>query len=117
MKTAHTRNNALHLAACVAPEDLECGNFVAVLNVVHEFPSFLWCCESTSLPYDEPVQISFRGSCKGTPLKIKAICLPFVFVKTPDGKSQSLDIRQIQFVRLNSDYGKAVWKELKKLTK
>jgi hypothetical protein len=98
------------VASTVAPEDLNCGDYVAVLNIVCEVPSFMWCGESLSP--DEPVRIKFQSG-TGTPLKIKAICLPFVFVKFPNGTTQTLDIRRTQFVRLNSDYAKVVWDEMK----
>ncbi len=113
MKTIRENGRSPGLAACVAPEDLNCDEYVAILNVVREFPSFMWCCDSSSVPPDEPVRIQFRAPDTGTPLKIKAICLPFVFVKSPSGIAQTLDVRQTQFVRLNSDYAAAVWKELK----
>lgn len=113
MKTIREKQNSPHLAARVAPEDLNCGEYVAVLNIVHEFPSFLWCCDGSGVQPDEPVQVQFRAPSNGTPLKIKAICLPFVFVKCPKGTSRTMDVRQTQFVRLNDQYAAAVWKELK----
>ena len=113
MKAIHDSNNSPHLATCVAPDDLNCGDFVAVLNVVCELPSFLWCCESSGVEPDEPVRIKFQSG-GGTPLKIKAICLPFVYVKSPDGTSRTMDVRQVQLARLNPDYATAVWKEMKK---
>ena len=108
-----TTDESPHLAACVAPEDLNCGDFVAALNTVYQFPSFLWCCDGSSIEPDEPVHVRFRATGAGMPLKIKAICLPFVFVRLPDGKKQTMDVRQTQFVRLNAEYAKAVWKEMK----
>jgi hypothetical protein len=112
MKTIRTNDLGPQLASCVAPEDLNCGDYVAVLNVIHEFPSFLWCCESASIEPDQPVQVKFKDSKSGLPLKIKAICLPFVFVKSPKGVTRTMDVRRTQFVRLNSDYAKVVWKEM-----
>lgn len=100
------------LSAVVAPEDLNCGDYVAALNVVYQFPSFFWDCDST-VPCDEPVHVQFRAPNAGTPLKIKAICLPFVFVKSPNGTTQTMDIRQTQFVRLHTEYAELVWDELK----
>jgi hypothetical protein len=58
--------------------------------------------------------MQYRAPESGTPLRIKSICLPFVFVKNPRGQVQTLDIRQVQLVRLDSDYAGDVWKELQK---
>jgi hypothetical protein len=113
MKTIRPNRDATHLAASVAPEDLNCGDYVAALNVVHQFPPFLWCCDGSGVAPDEPVQIQFRAPGAGTPLKIKAVCLPFVFVKFPNGNTQTMDVRQTQFVRLNPDYAATVWNDMK----
>jgi len=100
------------LAATVAPEDLKCGQFVAVLNKVVEFPSYLWC-DSVPTARDEPIRLRYFCSCGGIPLRIVAICLPFVFVKSPYGQSCTLDVREYQLVRLKKRYAKIVWKNLR----
>jgi hypothetical protein len=105
------------LAKCVAGEDLQCGDMVAVLDEVGEYVSFLWDRDALMLPPEEPVRVLWRTRTKGRPLKIKAICLPFVFVKTPSGKHCSLDIRQCRLVRLDQDYAQRVWKKLRKRKK
>ena len=56
----------------------------------------------------------WRPDDAGTPLKVKAICLPFVFVKAPNGEGRILDMRRCHLVRLSSDYARSVWKALKK---
>ena len=101
------------VAARVAPEDLRAGDYVAILSMIREYPSFFWCGDSDLTTREEPVRVLFRDYQSGTPLKVKAICLPFVFVKQPDGTSRSLDVRQVQLVRLSDDYANTVWKELK----
>ncbi len=113
MKASTTDIKLSQLAACVAPEDLNAGDFVATLNVVCEYPSFFWNCDGSGVPVNEPVKIRFQASDSGTPLKIEAICLPFVFVKTSDGNSRTLDVRKVQLVRLDSAYAKTVWKRSK----
>lgn len=112
MKTTRPCTGSPQLSAVVAPEDLNCGDFVAALNVVYQFPSFMWDCDST-VPPDEPVNVQFRAPNAGMPLKIKAICLPFIFVKLPNRTTQTMDIRQTQFVRLQTEYAEHVWNELK----
>jgi hypothetical protein len=113
MMTMNTLANNTSTAASVAPEDLRRGNFVAVLNEVVEFPSFFWC---DSVPTDrgELVRARYLPAGGGMPLKVKAICLPFVFVKPPSGPSQTIDVRKVQLVRLEKCYAKTVWKKLRK---
>ena len=114
MKTLASAQPESLLAKCVAAEDLECGDFVAVLDQIFEFASFMWSTDPHMLPPHEPVRILCRPSDSGRPLKVKAICLPFVFVKPPRGKHKTLDVRQCRFVRLNQHYAKKVWRKLRK---
>jgi len=114
MKSQATTNCETHVARSLAAEDLRCGDFVSVLYEILEYPSFYWTCDSQLLPPDELVRLECRSSDGGTPLKVKAICLPFVFVKKPCGEHRTLDLRQHRLVRLSRDYARPVWKALRK---
>jgi hypothetical protein len=107
-------NFETELAATVAPEDLRCGDFVAVLSVIHEYPSFLWCCDSAMLARNEPVRVQYTNANGATLLKIKRLCLPFVFVKEPAGTYRTMDIRHCRLVRLSPKYARQVWKTLRR---
>lgn len=87
---------------------------MAILNEIDEFPSFMWCCDPQVMPLNEPVRVVHAARDAGIPLKVKAICLPFVFTKTPAGEYRTLDVRQCVFVRLSSSYATWVWKRLQK---
>ena len=108
-----TKLSKTKMAASVAPEDLNCGDFVAVLAEVIEFPSFFWF-DTLSSKREEPVRVRFMSSRNGVPQKIDAICLPFVHVKSPFGKCETLDVRQVQLARLKKGYAKTVWRNLRK---
>ena len=101
------------LAARVAPEDLRCGDFIAVLSEVIEVPSFLWP-ETLPSPRDELVRLRRLPTDDRAPLKIKAICLPFIFVELPGGAFQTIDVRLASLARLEKDYAKTVWKSMRK---
>lgn len=113
----NTQMNAvceISVAKTVAGDDLRCGDFVCALNETVEYPSFFWCSDSHVVAPNEPVRVRWRGSEGGIPLKVKAICLPFVFVKSPWRKHEVLDVRQCDLVRLSPKYARPVWKRLKK---
>lgn len=112
MNSRTTTTDQLSVAASVAPEDIKLGDFVAVLNEIEEFPSFLW---SDAPNAEELVRIRLIPAGSGKPLKVKAICLPFLFVRHPSGPYETLDIRRSQLVRLASTYAKPVWKKLEKV--
>lgn len=109
-----TTNSDTQLGRSVAPEDLRRGDFVSILTEIAEYPSFLWDGDSQLLSANEPVRVPCRPDDGGIPLKVKAICLPFVFVKAATGDRRILDVRKCQLVRLSSDYVRSVWKALKK---
>jgi hypothetical protein len=103
-----------YVSRSLAAEDLRCGDFVSILYEVVEFPSFWWSCDPQLMPPSEPVRLQCHSSDGGTPLKVKAICLPFVFVKKPCGQHRTLDVRQHRLVRLSPDYARPVWKAMSK---
>lgn len=113
MKTTTHEAPPPSLAATVAPEDLRLGDMVALLNETWEYPSFLWCPDASMLTPDEPVRIRWRSSSAGLPLKVRAVCLPFVFLEDPQRQYRTVDIRQVEFVRLERRYARMVWKRLR----
>ena len=103
------------LSRSLAAEDLRCGDFVAILHEIVEWPSFFWCAADPQLlPPEEPVRLVTRSNAAGVPLKVKAISLPFVFVKRPCGGPLTLDVRRHRLVRLSDEYARKVWKALAK---
>jgi hypothetical protein len=101
------------VATTIAGEDLACGDYIALLNETVGFPSFLWDgCGSTLSPY-ELVRIKMIPDTAGYPLRVIAICLPFVYAKTPGGETMTIDMRRTQLVKLPRKGAKRVWKELR----
>jgi len=117
MKTLNHTTHADELAKTLAAEDIRRGDIVAILDVVYEYPSFLWCNDAQVLPPTEPVRIRWRSQHLKKPLKVKAICLPYVLVKTPKGRYGTLDMRQYRLVRLSDRYGQKAWKRFRKAAK
>jgi hypothetical protein len=116
MKSQENDKCDTSVARSIAPDDLQCGDFVSILHEIVEWPSFFWSCDPQLWPPGQPVRVQQLGSDGGTPLKVKAICLPFVFVKSPNGQHRTLDVRQHKLVRLNKDYSETVWKAMSKQT-
>ena len=105
------------LAKSLAAEDIHRGDVVAILDAVYEFPSFLWNSDPHLLSPQEPVRVRLSGQCAGKPLKVKAICLPYVLVKLPNGRHGTLDTRRHRLVRLSDGYAKMAWKQYRKKRK
>lgn len=114
MKSDTIESSETYVSRSLAGEDLRCGDFVAILHEIVEWPSFFWSCDPQLLPPDEPVRLMCRSSDGGTPLKVKAISLPFVFVKEPSGGHLTLDVRKHRLARLSPEYARLAWKTLSK---
>jgi len=110
-ETSRVRNT---LAKTLAPEEIRRGDFVTLLNVTYEVPSYYWDADAMTLPRDEPVRIRFVPESGGVPLKVRNVCLPFVLVKAPNGERQTLDVRKCRLARLDRAYAADAWKAYKK---
>ena len=94
------------------PEDIEIGDYVAISKSVYQYPSYLWHHDYASLPPHEPVNVTLL-SYSVVPLKVEAICVPFVLCRCPDEKTQCLDLRQTQLFRLTQEFAEAMRSSLK----
>ena len=117
MQAKEKAGGETQVSRVLAAEDLRRGDFVSILHEIVEFPSFWWGCDPQLHPPNEPVRMQCHSSESGTPLKVKAICLPFVFVKKPCGEHRTLDVRQHRLVRLSGGYARPVWKAVSKQAK
>ncbi len=97
------------MAATVAGEDIRRGDFLALLNVVSEWPTFFW----DSTPTEDVMRLKIIPTDAGIPHKVRAVCLPFVYVKPPNGTMRTIDLRMAQVVRLDQTVARRVWRRLK----
>jgi hypothetical protein len=100
-------------AATIAGEDLAVGDYVALLNEMVELPSFLWDACGASLSPHELVRLKVIPKTAGHPLRVVAVCLPFVYTKTPGGETEIIDTRRVQLVKISRECAKAIWKRLR----
>lgn len=105
-----------HLAKPLAPEDIAVGDHVAVLSIVTQHLNFaaLFGCDEAWNRRPDVLRIRWLPTDDlGTPMRVIRICLPFVLVEAVDGKSRTLDTRQVQLARLSDDFAKKAGKRLR----
>lgn len=117
LEQAQPSNGSSTLAQVVAPEDIRRGDFVTLFDEIYEVPSFFWCADTATLPADQLVRLRCIPSCRGTPLRVKQICLPFILAKQPTGEARALDVRTCRLARLHGRYAHAAWKAYKRAAK
>lgn len=96
----------------IAPEDITIGAHIVILQQIHEYPSFLWCGESTLFKPEQPVRITMLP-CEPEPLRVRAICLPYVLVKSPRGERRMIDVREVSVGVIPEPVGRVMYSSLK----
>ena len=99
----------IDVARSIAPEDLEPGDAIAVLSAAQELVPY-GGCEQHYQPKPAVHTVWMCGD--GHPLRVEAICLPFVLVSTPGGDHTTLDVRRCALVRLSDRYAAEAFKRL-----
>ncbi len=92
----------------LAPEDILPGMFIAIAAHTREiFPH--WLIGSTPNHVPDVVRISVRGCVDGTPLRVVAVCLPFVMTENAKGAIETLDVRQHTLVTIDEMFALEVF--------
>lgn len=99
------------LAKELAPEEVRKGDFVQLLYDVHEFLPF-WALTDR---YADVTLLRIQTLPCGeqTPLKVVAVCLPFIAVKTVERKHKTLDLRACRIARVSERYARLVFRHAK----
>ena len=114
MRSSSLNPTELSATKVVAPDDIHAGDYVSVVSIVDEYPSFLWCGDSDLQPRETPVMIRSRPRMPEAPLKVLATCLPFILVQQRSGRCRQLDVRSVQLARVDPGYAKLAIKMLRK---
>ena len=104
------------LAKALAPEEIRRGDFVAPLYVISEWPTWFWDDDGMQ-SREEPVRVRITPREEAQPLKVRAVCLPFVLVKTPAGEERTVDVRKCRLARLDNQFARASWRAYRKVAK
>ena len=109
MKTSSASAMQPSLAQCVAGEDLQIGDYIAVLNSTFQLISSQWDrCDRSP---EEIIRVKFIPADAGQPRKVVGVCLPFVYVKCANDTSEIIDLRLTQLARLDRQCAKEIWRQ------
>lgn len=100
------------VAQPLAPEDLAAGQYVTPLTkVVQCFPFF--STEDVFRDRTEPFRLTYLGN-KRAPSRVVEVCLPFVLIETPKGKTRMIDLRRYRLARVSDRFGKVMFDQARK---
>lgn len=109
MKTSSASTMQPSLAQCVAGEDLQIGDYVAILNSTFQLISSQRDrCDRNP---EEIIRVQYMPTDAGQPRKVVAVCLPFVYVKCANEISEIIDLRLTQLARLDRQCAKEIWRQ------
>lgn len=97
------------LSHVLAPEDIQVGDYLAILRVTSEYVVPPWQRTDCNPELTPVMRFAHYPANTGRPLKVLEICLPFVLVEKPNGKHTSLDVRRMQLARISAAYGERVF--------
>lgn len=110
-------NTERSISKLLAPEDIQRGMFVSILNVVIEHLPCSLFGEESRKPLELQRLLWLPDDDDELPLKIIEVCLPFVLVADPKEKIRTLDVRRYRLAQLSDDYGRKVFSLLRSKSK
>lgn len=87
----------------LAPEDIAPGLFIAITGKYDEVMPY-WLFDSVPARGVEYLRVPSIDCADGEPLRILAVCLPFVLTEEADGRTRTLDIRQHMLASVDEMY-------------
>jgi hypothetical protein len=100
------------IARTIAPEDIRPWMYVAVASILDE-----WVLRTSDCAIEKPgivvARVRLLPVSDLVPLKVKAACLPFVLVSTPNDGARMLDVRQHELVELPEAFARKAMKALR----
>lgn len=101
----------------IAPEDIQKGQYLVTLYRVEEhLPMF--CGEEDVYRRGEPYRVRWLPEVwEIGPMKVRAVCLPFVMVKNAAGAVYPLDVRRCTFAAVPAEFATAIVKSYRAMRK
>lgn len=92
----------------IGPEDVRIGDYVAITHTTYEFIADP--CTGITQPEVKPARVTMIPWNAGRPMKVVAVCLPFVLVLDTSRTTETLDLRRHRIARLGRAYGRKAFK-------
>ena len=95
------------VAQIVAPEDLAKGQYVTPLSSTREHMP-LFCSDDAFRGRSEPFRLTWTPKAKA-PVRVVDVCLPFVLIETPKGRTRMIDLRRYRLARVADRFGRVLF--------
>ena len=92
----------------IGPEDVRIGDYLTVTHTTYEFIADP--CAGITQDEVKPARVTVIPWDAGRPVKVVAVCLPFVLVVDASRNTDTLDLRRHRIAKLGKDYGRKAFK-------
>lgn len=99
------------LARALRPEDVQRGQYIAILHVIDDFLPPCWSVDRGAPP-PAPVPMRWLPFDAPVPFRVLDVCLPYVLVQAPTGEASMLDVRRAELARLDRGFARRSVKRL-----
>lgn len=90
----------------LSPEDIQVGDQIALTHIhIQLVPDMIEVFLAGQTI--EPIRMTAMPGDSGWPIKVLAVCLPFLMTETVTGSRCVIDTRRYEFVRVSDAYAKA----------
>lgn len=96
----------------IGPEDVRVGDYITVTHATEEYIADT--CAYEHGRDAKPRRVTMIPEWAGYPMRVTAVCLPFVLVRLVTKSQGSLDLRRHQIAKLSRAYGRKAFKSEKK---
>ncbi|MEM9882590.1 MAG: hypothetical protein AAF800_06715 [Planctomycetota bacterium] len=104
------KREKVRAARPVVPEDLRVGDGVTLMQATGQT---LACDDPPAGQAQRVLRYRYIPAEAGQRRRVAAVCLPFVLVRRPDGRHETLDLRRHHLARLGRRYTDAAFAALK----
>ncbi len=105
-----SKNTNISVSRQLRPDDIRVGDYVAVLNVSYEWAGFS-CMDPTGNP-GQVQRATLIPNKTSPPVRIEAVCVPFLFVVDVKGKRHMVDMRRVKLARVSRRFGNTVFSSM-----
>ncbi len=109
-KTNKKKDNGISVVRQVRADDVCVGDYVVVMHESYDFVSMACFSDADSTKVE---RVTVLPNETKPPVRIEAVCVPFLMVKAVGGKRTMVDMRRVQLGQVSSRFGRSVFAALR----
>ncbi len=100
------KDTGISVVRQVRADDVCVGDYVVVMHESYDFVSMSCFSDTDSMKVE---RVTVLPNQTKSPVRIEAVCVPFLMVKAVGGKRTMVDMRRVQLAQVSGRFGQAVF--------